>query len=82
MSKLPATEKQITAIENMTRALGGDTTKIDSSLSVSEASEKINELQSLIQNNIAISGYINPSRSYQISREEDADFGSAMGLDW
>jgi len=77
-----ATDKQVTAILNMTRALGGDVTKVDTNLSVSEASDKIGELQNVIHNNISICGYINPNRSYELSEQEDRDFGSATGIDW
>lgn len=77
-----ATEKQKTAIINMSRALGMPFRKINTDLSISEASAKISELKGIIENNILLCGYINPSNLYEMTDEEDADYGSAMGIDW
>ena len=57
---MDATNKQKTAIINMSKALGAKRDKINTNLTISEASLKISELHNIIQKNILISGYINP----------------------
>lgn len=79
------TEKQKAAIMNMSRALGISFSDINLDLNISEASEKISKLKDAIETNISICGYINPRRTidnYELDDQEDADFGSAFGLDW
>ena len=65
----------------MSVALGASRNKVDTDLSISDASAKISELHGIIQKNISLCGYINPSKSYEMSDQEDADYGAAMGLD-
>jgi len=79
------TEKQKAAIMNMSRALGISFSDINLDLNISEASEKISKLKDAIETNISICGCINPRRTidnYELDDQEDADFGSAFGLDW